>query len=91
MNRLKARFFLTVLVVLYILYSQYVSHTSYDTRKLGVIEHSYWNILGDPFYLSGSVYAYWEQVIQHLAQSVELTSRALQPPRGFTAPVWPRR
>ncbi|MHB9293855.1 hypothetical protein Holit_02974 [Hollandina sp. SP2] len=78
MNRLKGRFLLTVLVVLYILYSQYISHLSYNIRKLGVIEHSSWEIQGDPLYLISNIYAYWEQVIQHLAQSVELTSRALQ-------------
>ncbi|MDR0723148.1 MAG: hypothetical protein LBF75_10240 [Treponema sp.] len=77
MNRLKVRFFLTVLVVLYILYSQSISHTFYDTRKAGVIKHSYLEILGDPLYLSSRMYAYWEQIIQYLAQSVELTSRAL--------------
>jgi hypothetical protein len=60
MNRLKVRFFLTVLVVLCILYSKYIYHTYDDTRKGGVI--------GDPLYLSRRVYAYWEQIIQYLRQ-----------------------
>ncbi|MDR3114428.1 MAG: hypothetical protein LBU25_02795 [Treponema sp.] len=77
MNPLTVRFFLMVLAVLYILYSQYNHHTFCDTRTLGVIGHSYREIRGIPLYLSRRIYTYREGVIQHVAQSVELTLRAL--------------
>jgi hypothetical protein len=37
-----------ILVVLYVLYSQYIYHTSYNTRKVGVIGHSYLEIIAYP-------------------------------------------
>ncbi|MDR2393869.1 MAG: hypothetical protein LBD93_06920 [Treponema sp.] len=91
MNRLKLRFMLTVLVMLYILlYSPSLYHNDADTRKAGFSKKAYRELIAD---LSRRLYAYRDGSIQYLPQSVACTARALHaggpdPPVGFIRLLW---